>query len=179
MASNGRNRDSLILEGVEELNFVLSSMSRSIPSHIEFDDLVQEVLVEVIKAADKYTPYHGSNASFSSYITRNIRTTIILYLRKYGGAGFSFLDVDIAANNGFSSVFSDKGVESSAMFSRACASSLSTESLDKYDSLIIELYFARNQSVRDIANRSGIAASTATRQLNLALDKLKIENFIK
>ena len=34
MASNGRDRNSLILEGVEELNFVLSSMSKSIPSHM-------------------------------------------------------------------------------------------------------------------------------------------------
>jgi len=179
MASNGRNRDSLILEGVEELNFVLSSMSKSIPSHIEFDDLVQEVLVEVIAAADKYTPYHESKATFASYITRTIRGTIIAYLRKYGGAGFSYVDVDTAANNGFSGIFSDKGVESNHMFSRACTHSLSTESLDKYDRIIIELYFARNQSVRDIADRSEIAASTATRQLNTALDKLKIDNFIK
>ncbi len=169
----------MILEGVEELNFVLSSMSKSIPAHIEFDDLVQEVLVEVIASADKYTPYHDSNASFASYVTNTIRGTIIRYLKKYGGAGFSYIDFDTAANNGFSRFFSDKGVESNHMFSRACTHSLSTESLDKYDSLIIELHFARNQSVRDIANRSEIAASTATRQLNTALDKLKIDNFVK
>jgi len=179
MASNGRDRNSLIFEGVEELNFVLSSMSKSIPSHIEFDDLVQEVLVEVIKSADKFTPYHESKATFASYITRTIKGTIIAYLRKYGGAGFSYIDVDTAANNGFSRVFSDKGVESNYIFSRACAHSLSTESLDKYDRIIIELYFARNQSVRDIAKQTDIAASTATRQLNTALDKLKIENFVK
>ncbi len=179
MASNGRNRDSLILEGVEELNFVLSSMSKSIPSHIEFDDLVQEVLVGVIEAADKYTPYHGSKATFASYVTRTIRGSIIAYLRKYGGAGFSYIDVDTAASNGFSGFFSDKGVGSNYIFSRACTNSLSTKSLDKYDRIIIELYFARNQSVRDIADRSEIAASTATRQVNSALDKLKIENFEK
>lgn len=178
MAEKGNDRISLIWAGIEELNFVLSAMSKIIPHHIEFDDLVGEAILEIVGYVDKYDPDHESGASFSTFVSPRIRGSIITYLRKYGGAGFSYIDVDAAANNGFSRVFSDKGVESNDIFSRACASALSAKSLETDERIILELYFSRNQSVRDIAKGACIAASTATRKINAALNKLRVENFV-
>jgi len=178
MASEGNDRISLILAGIEELNFILSAMSKIIPPYIEFDDLVGEAILKVVESVDRYDPNHESGASFSTFVSLKIRGAIITYLRKYGGAGFSYIDVDAAANNGFSRIFSDRGVESSDIFSRACASTLSTKSLGTDEHIILELYFSRNQSVRDIAKGACIAASTATRKINAALNKLRIENFV-
>lgn len=175
---NDRDRRTLILAGIEELNFVLSAMSKIIPAHIEFDDLVGEAILKIVESVDRYDPNHESGASFSTFVSLKIRGSIITYLRKYGGAGFSYIDIDSAANNGFSRIFSDKGAESSDIFDRACASTLSIKSLDIDELIILELYFSRNQSVRDIAKRAFIAASTATRKINAALDKLRIENFV-
>ncbi len=153
-------------------------MSKTIPPHIEFDDLVGEAILEVVEYVDKYDPDHKSGASFSTFVSPRIKGCIITYLRKYGGAGFSYIDVDAAASNGFSRIFSDKGVESSDIFSRACTSTLSIESLEIDEHIILELYFSRNQSVRDIAKGAAIAASTATRKINAALYKLRVENFV-
>lgn len=175
---SGDDRISLILAGIEELNFVLSAMSKTIPPHIEFDDLVGEAILKVVESVDRYDPNHESGASFSTFVSLKIRGSIITYLRKYGGAGFSYVDIDIAANNGFSRIFSDKGTESIDIFSRACISALSTESLGIDERILLELYFSRNQSVRDIAKGASIAASTATRKINAALDKLRVENFV-
>ena len=175
---SGDDRISLILAGIEELNFVLSAMSKIIPPYIEFDDLVGEAILKIVEQVDRYDPNHESGASFSTFVSSRVRGTIITYLRKYGGAGFSYIDVDVAANNGFSRVFSDKGAESSDIFRRACTSMLSTKSLGIDDRIILELYFSRNQSVRDIAKGASIAASTATRKINAALDKLRVENFV-
>ena len=176
---NGGDRITLILAGIEELNFVLSAMSKLIPPHIEFDDLVGEAILKVVESVDKYDPDHESGASFSTFVSLKIKGSIITYLRKYGGAGSSYIDIDVAANNGFSRIFSDRWVESGDIFSRACISMLSTKSLDLDDHIILELYFSRNQSVRDIAKGADIAASTATRKVNAALEKLRVENFVK
>ncbi len=177
-SASRNDRVSLILAGIEELNFVLSAMSRTIPPHIEFDDLVGEAILKVVESVDRYDPNHESGASFSTFVSPRIKGCIITYLRKYGGAGFSFVDVDVAANNGFSRIFSDRGEESDDIFRRACTSTLSTESLGIDEHIILELYFSRNQSVRDIAKGASIAASTATRKINAALDKLRVENFV-
>lgn len=174
----GAERTSLILAGIEELNFVLSAMSKIVPPHIEFEDLVGEAILKIVEYVDKYDPNHKSGASFSTFVSPTIKGCIITYLRKYGGAGFHYLDLEAAANNGFSRIFSDHGMESSDIFSRACASSLSTESLEDDERIILELYFARSQSVRDIGRGASMAASTATRKINAALEKLRIENFI-
>jgi RNA polymerase sigma factor for flagellar operon FliA len=55
-------------------------MKRRLPSHIEFDDLLQSGLVGLLEAKDKFDPTNG--ATFSTYASMRIRGAIVDSLRK-------------------------------------------------------------------------------------------------
>jgi len=72
--------EQFVLEHLSLVKKIAIHVKRKLPSHIEFDDLLQSGLIGLLEAKKKYNPDMG--ASFETYATVRIRGAIIDGLRK-------------------------------------------------------------------------------------------------
>ncbi|RDI38540.1 sigma-70 family RNA polymerase sigma factor [Aquicella lusitana] len=72
--------EQFVLNHLDLVKKIATQIKRKLPSHIEFDDLLQSGLIGLLEARKNYNPEMG--ASFETYATIRIRGAIIDSLRK-------------------------------------------------------------------------------------------------
>ena len=177
--SAGSKRDRLILEGVNELNYVVSSFLTNLPTFIEKDDLISEGFVAIVKGADKFDPSltrENGGAQFKTYIHRRLQGAVINYLGRFENAKrrYNEVDIDYYANNGGAEVFSDDCRAENISDAKIQVSRL-FRVLGKEERILAELSFIRELTLREIAAGVDMEPSTVHRQLKRILEKLKVK----
>lgn len=74
------NLEEFVAEHLSLVKKIALFIKRKLPSHIEFDDLLQSGLIGLLEAKRNYNPEMG--ASFETFASIRIRGAIIDYLRK-------------------------------------------------------------------------------------------------
>ena len=83
-ASNGE-RDTLILEGLPQVEIIINQLKRKLPSNIDWDSLRSAGIDGLMQAAERYDATTGNK--FSTFAEQRIRGNIIDYIRKTGFGG--------------------------------------------------------------------------------------------
>ena len=174
-----QERDKLILEGVNELSYVISTFLSRLPTFIEKDDLISEGFVAIVKSVDKFDSSitrENGGAQFKTYIHKRLQGAIINYLSRFENVKRRYNDVDIDyyANNGGAKVFSDDCRPEAISDAKMQVSRL-FRILEKEERILAELSFIRELTLREIATGVDMEASTVHRQLKRILEKLKVE----
>ena len=174
-----QERNRLILEGVNELSYVVSMFLSRLPTFIDKDDLISEGFVAIVKAADKFDSSltrENGGAQFKTYIHKRLQGTVINYLSRFENAKrrYNEVDIDHYANNGGSEVFSD-GCRPEDISDAKIQVSRLFRILEKEERILAELSFIRELTLREIAAGVDMEASTVHRQLKRILEKLRIE----
>ena len=174
-----QERNRLILEGVNELSYVISTFLSRLPTFIEKDDLISEGFIAVIKAADKFDPNltrENGGAQFKTYVHQRLQGAVINYLSRFENAKRRYNEVEINsyANNGGAEVFSDDCRPEDILDAKIQVSRL-FRALKREERILAELSFIRELTLREIATGADMEASTVHRQLKRILDKLKQE----
>ena len=174
-----QERDKLILEGVNELSYVIATFLSRLPTFIEKDDLISEGFVAIVTAADKFDPSiarENGGAQFKTYIHKRLQGAVINYLSRFENAKrrYSEVDIDHYANNGGSEIFSDESRPEDISDARIQVSRL-FRILEKEERILAELSFIRELTLREIATGVDMEASTVHRQLKRILEKLRVE----
>lgn len=73
-------RDALILENLSLVRMIASSVQRSVPVHVELDDLTHAGMLGLIDAAEKYQA--GKEVAFVAYAKHRIRGAILDSMRQ-------------------------------------------------------------------------------------------------
>ena len=172
-------RDKLILEGVNELSYVVARFLSKLPTFIEKDDLISEGLVAIVKGADKFDSSltrENGGAQFKTYIHLKLQGAIINYLSRFENAKrrYTEVEIDSYANNGGAGVFSDDCRPEDISDAKIQVSRL-LRILGKEERILAELSFIRELTLREIATGADMEASTVHRQLKRILEKLKVE----
>ena len=173
------DRDKLILEGVNELGYVIPRFLSRLPIFIEKDDLISEGFVAIVKGVDKFDPNmtrDNGGAQFKTYIHQKLQGAVINYLSRFENAKrrYGEVDIDVYANNGGAEVFSDGSRAEDISDAKIQASRL-FKVLEKEERILAELSFIRELTLREIAVGADMEASTVHRQLKRILEKLKVE----
>ena len=174
-----RERNKLILEGINELGYVISTFLSRLPTFIEKDDLISEGFIAVIKGAHKFDSSitrENGGAQFKTYIHQRLQGAVINYLSRFENAKrrYNEVDIDHYANNGGSEVFSDESRPEAISDAKIQVSRL-FRVLKKEERILAELSFIRELTLREIATGADMEASTVHRQLKRILEKLKVE----
>ena len=74
------SQDELITEHLSLVRSIAVSVLKSIPAHVDRDDLIQAGMKGLIQAASKYTP--GRGTTFPTYASHRIRGAILDSLRQ-------------------------------------------------------------------------------------------------
>ena len=77
---NTASRDALILEHLSLVNMIATHVQRSIPVHVELDDLTHAGMLGLIDAAEKYQA--GKEVAFAAYAKHRIRGAILDSMRR-------------------------------------------------------------------------------------------------
>ena len=77
---NTASRDALILEHMPLVNMIAAHVQRSIPVHVELDDLAHAGMLGLIDAAEKYQA--GKEVAFAAYAKHRIRGSILDSMRR-------------------------------------------------------------------------------------------------
>ena len=175
-------RDELILEGVIELGYVVSTFLSRLPTFIEKDDLISEGFIAIIKAADKFDPTltrENGGAQFKTYVHQRLQGAVINYLSRFENAKRRYDEVEINsyANNGGAEVFSDNCRQEDISDAKIQVSRL-FRALKREERILAELSFIRELTLREIATGADMEASTVHRQLKRILGKLKQESIV-
>jgi len=72
-------RDEMINEGKQLVNFIAYRIANRLPSHVDVNDLINSGIIGLIEAADRFEP--GRNVKFKTYAEQRIRGAIIDSLR--------------------------------------------------------------------------------------------------
>ena len=179
---SGYKRDKLVLEGVNELSYVISTFLSRLPTFIEKDDLISEGFVAIIKGVDKFNPNltpENGGAQFKTYIHQRLQGAVINYLSRFENAKRRYNEVEINSyvNNGGSGVFSDESRPEDISDAKIQVSRL-FRVLNKEERILAELSFIRGLTLREIATGADMEASTVHRQLKRILEKLKQESIV-
>ena len=172
-------RDKLILEGVNELSYVVSRFLPRLPAFIEKDDLISEGFIAIIKGADKFDSSltrENGGAQFKTYIHQKLQGAIINYLSRFENAKrrCNEVDIDSYANNGGAEVFSDGCRQEEISDAKIQVSKL-FRVLKREERILAELSFIRELTLREIATGADMEPSTVHRQLKRILEKLRVE----
>lgn len=74
--------DSLVVQNMELVRRIAQKVHRPLPAHIQLDDLIQDGMIGLLEAADRYDP--DLNDSFPAYATPRIRGHIVDGIRSAG-----------------------------------------------------------------------------------------------
>lgn len=74
------NKDAIVKEYLPLVTRLARDLKVNLPHNVEIDDLIQEGVVALLQAVDKYDPRHG--ATFKTYVYTRIKGAMIDYLRK-------------------------------------------------------------------------------------------------
>ncbi|MDP2346727.1 MAG: sigma-70 family RNA polymerase sigma factor [Gammaproteobacteria bacterium] len=77
-----KNDDSLVVQNMELVRRIAQRVHRPLPTHIQLDDLIQDGMIGLLEAAERYNP--ALNDSFSAYATPTIRGRILDGIRSFG-----------------------------------------------------------------------------------------------
>ena len=79
-AQTNANRDALILEHLSLVRMIASHVQRSVPVHVELDDLIHAGTLGLVDAAEKYQS--GKEIAFPAYAKHRIRGAILDSMRQ-------------------------------------------------------------------------------------------------
>ncbi|MEJ5256663.1 MAG: FliA/WhiG family RNA polymerase sigma factor [Fervidobacterium sp.] len=74
------NKESIIREFLPLIGKMAKDLKVNLPRNVEIDDLIQEGVIALLQAVEKYDPRHG--ATFKTYVYNRIKGAMIDYLRK-------------------------------------------------------------------------------------------------
>ncbi|WP_213075154.1 FliA/WhiG family RNA polymerase sigma factor [Fervidobacterium pennivorans] len=74
------NKAAIVKEYLPLVTRLARDLKVNLPHNVEIDDLIQEGVVALLQAVDKYDPRHG--ATFKTYVYTRIKGAMIDYLRK-------------------------------------------------------------------------------------------------
>lgn len=72
-------RDRLVLSAAPMVRFLAHKKARTLPSHLDVDDLIARGMLAVVAAADRFDPAHG--ATFECYVWNRVSGAILDELR--------------------------------------------------------------------------------------------------
>jgi RNA polymerase sigma factor for flagellar operon FliA len=75
------DRETLILEHIPLVRYLVSRMSVKLPPHLDLQDLMSSAMIGLINAADRFDP--GRGVLFKTFAEQHIRGTILDELRSY------------------------------------------------------------------------------------------------